>query len=329
MRHAGWLVAVFLVAWLGARAGEPPQASAAGGPPDFTEVIRRSDPSVVRVIVRSKDVTRSRDDGVGAGFVVDPSGLILTSRHVVGGAQRIVITLPGHEAIDAQLVAQDEATDTALLRVAVQGLRPLPTGDPRALQMGQWVIAGGSPYNLPNSWSVGIVSGLGRENVGVGPRALRDFIQTDAAANLGNSGGPLLDADGRVVGVMTAILSRTGGHQGVALAVPIDAAMQAVARMRGGSGGAVVQRPTLGVRVRALPGMADTPSGLQITGFDPDSSAEAAGLLVGDVLFLAEGVVLRRAADLQQVVWAHQRGDILTLTVQRGRRNFELRVPLR
>ena len=328
MRHVPLLALVFLAGvWLGDRA--PDSVSAAGGPPDFRELTQRVDPSVVRVSVRSSTASgnRSRDDGVGAGFVVDGSGLLLTSRHVVSGAQRIVVTIPGRGAVDATLVGQDDATDTALLRVGVQGLRPLATGDPRSLRVGQWVLACGSPYNMPNSWSVGIVSGLGRDNVGVGPRAIADFIQTDAAANLGNSGGPLLDADGRVVGVMTAILSRTGGHQGVGLALPIDVAMQAVARMRGGRTAA--PRPSLGVRVRGLSTAADVPAGLLVTGFDPGASAQAAGVQVRDVLLRADGVLLQRTADLQRVAWSRKRGDVVRLMVQRGGRRFEVRVPLR
>ncbi len=328
MRHTLLVLAVFLAGWF---AGErqPPSVSAAGGPPDFVSVVQRVDPSVVHITVRSSTASRdrSRDDGVGAGFVIDATGLILTSRHVVSGAQRIIVSAPGRAPIDAKVVGQDEATDTALLRVAWQGLKPLPTGDPRRLQRGQWVLAVGSPYSLGNSWSAGIVSGLGRTNVGVGPRTLRDFIQTDAAANLGNSGGPLLDADGRVVGVMTAILSRTGGHQGVALAVPIDAVMQALARMRGGV--RAPARPSLGVRVRALPSVGDVQSGLLVTGFDPGSSAQEAGLRARDVLLAADGVTLRQTADLQRAVWARARGDRLRLSVQRGTRRFELRVLLR
>ena len=328
MRHASLIVLVFAVGWwLGGRAPTP--VSAAGGPPDFSALVRAADASIVRVSVRSSTASsqRSRDDGVGAGFVVDPAGLILTSRHVVSGAQRILVTLPGRGVVDATLVGQDEATDTALLRVAAGRLAPLATGDPRALQVGQWVLACGSPYNMPNSWSVGIVSGLGRSNVGVGPRAIADFIQTDAAANLGNSGGPLLDADGRVVGVMTAILSRTGGHQGVGLAVPIDVALQAVGRMRGG--GTPAPRPSLGVRVRALRTAADVPAGLLVTGFDANAAAQAAGVQVRDVLLRVDDVALRSAADLQRVVWSRKRGDVVRLVFQRGGRQMQVRVPLR
>ncbi len=328
MRHIGLLALVFVVGWwLGGRAPAP--VSAAGGPPDFAAIVERMDASIVRVSVRSSTASqnRSRDDGVGAGFVVDPAGLILTSRHVVSGAQRILVTLPGRGAMDATLVGQDEATDTALLRVAAQGLRALPTGDPRTLKVGQWVLACGSPYNMPNSWSVGIVSGLGRSNVGVGPRAIADYIQTDAAANLGNSGGPLMNGDGHVVGVMTAILSRTGGHQGVGLAVPVDVVMQAVARMRGGT--SAPQRPSLGVRVRAIRTAADVPAGLLVTGFDPNSAAQAAGVQVRDVLLRADDVPLRSAADLQRLVWTLKRWEVVQLVVQRGGRRMTLRVPLR
>jgi serine protease Do len=331
MRQVLLVASVFLAGWFAARAGGPSPASAAAGPPDFRDVVASADPGVVRILVRNGGASggRSRDEGVGAGFVIDAQGLVLTSRHVVAGAQRLIVTFPRGGAADAHLVGQDEATDTALLRVNATGLTALPIGNPRALRVGQWVLACGSPYNLPNSWSVGIVSGLGRDNVGVGPRTVRDFIQTDAAANLGNSGGPLLDADGRVVGVMTAILSRTGGHQGVSLAVPIDTALGAVQRMRRGGGG-MAPRPSLGLRVRPSPSpVGDTPGGLLVTGFDPRSSAADAGLAAGDVILVAEGIALRHVADLQRIVLAHKPGDVLALTVQRGTRRFRVRVVVR
>jgi len=324
MRHAVLLALVFVLAWLLA-ASRQREVGAVTGPPDFSEMIAGVDPGLVRVSTRTSRPHRnaSRDDGVGAGFVVAPDGLIVTSRHVVGGAQRILVTVPGRGVVDGSIVGTDEATDIALLRVPLGGLRPLPIGNPRRLRVGQWVLAGGSPYNLPNSWSVGIVSALGRSNVGIGSKALRDFIQTDAAANLGNSGGPLLNADGRVVGVMTAILSRTGGHQGVALAVPIDLAMAAVGRLRGGRGG---HRPSLGVRVRELPARPGLAGGLAVSGFEPASSAAAAGLRVGDVILIAGGTATLRSIDLQRILWALRPGAVLVLVLRRDGHRVQISV---
>lgn len=328
MRHAIGIVFVFLAGWLAAGQLQPAVVSAAGGPPDFADVIAGADPGVVRVSTRTSRERRnaSRDDGVGGGFVLRADGLVLTSRHVVGGAQRILVTLPGLGTLDARLVGQDAATDTALLKVGATGLRPVPLGSSRNLRVGAWVLAAGSPYELPNSWSVGIVSGLHRAGVGVSASAYQDYIQTDAAANLGNSGGPLFDAQGRVVGVMTAILSRTGGHQGVALAVPVEAVQAAVQRML--QGGAT-RRPTLGVRVRPAEGPVVGVRGLQITGFDPGSPAAGAGLAVGDRILMAGGRPMQRAADLQGVVWSRQVGEVIRLVVARGNRRFQVQVRVR
>ncbi len=330
MRHPILLLAVFALGWLAHGRAGPPVAQAAG-PPDFAEVIARSNPGVVRIAVRSARPSRqaSRDDGVGAGFVVAADGWIVTCLHVVGAADQVVVTAPGRGSTEARVVGRDAATDTALLRVAWRGMKPLPRGGASRVRPGQWVLAGGSPYNLENSWSVGIVSGVARSNVGVGPRAVRDYIQTDAAANLGNSGGPLLDAGGRVIGMMTAILSRTGGHQGVALAVPIDLVDRAVEALRRGGGSSTVDRPTLGLRVRAMPSIGGRPAGLVVTGFEANSAAEANGVRPGDVILVGAGRALRKAADLQRLVGARVRGEILRLTLQRGNRRLEVRVPLR
>ena len=328
MRTPFLLAFAFLAGWLLSERGTAP-VDAAAGPPDFAEVVQAANPSIARIVTRTSRPApgSSRDDGVGGAFVISPDGLLITSAHVVGGAQRIIVTLPGREPVDGTVVGRDEATDIAVLRVPLRGLKPLAVGSPRRLRVGEWVLAAGSPYNLANSWSVGIVSGLGRSNVGIGAKAFRDFIQTDAAANLGNSGGPLMDADGRVVGVMTVIFSRTGGHQGVGLAVPVDVALQAAQRLRGGP--RPQARPTLGVRVRELGMQAGRPGGLTITGFDPNSAAQAAGLRVGDVILAAGGRATPRSADLQRVVWGKQRGEVVKVTFRRGNRRMEQRVVLR
>lgn len=328
MRTTPLLLLAFLVGWILGGSERAPPVSAAGGPPDFADVIGRCDPSVVRVSTRtSRDhANPSRDDGVGGGFVVRADGLILTSGHVVAGAQRILVTVPARGTVDAQLVATDEATDTALLRVNLRQLVPLPFGDPSSLRPGAWVLACGAPYEMENSWSVGIVSGLHRSHVGARSTSYQDYIQTDAAANLGNSGGPLLDANGRVVGVMTAILSRTGHHQGVALAVPMDAVRTGLERMLAPTGAAPAR---LGVRVRELRSRVEGTQGLWVTGFDPGSPAPGAGLAVGDLITHVEGAAVLRTAELQQALWNRRPGDVLRIGLLRGAQPLEVRVTLR
>lgn len=322
-----WILAAFGVGVIAASLLGPKPVSAAAGPADFSSVISRVDAGVVHIttVMRGGARARSRDDNVGSGFVIDQSGLIVTNRHVVNGAQRVRVTVQGHTTVDAKIVGVDPATDLALLQVPLQGLQPLSFGDPRNLRVGQWVLASGSPYQLSHSWSVGIVSGLGRRGVGVNPRGVEDYIQTDAAANLGNSGGPLFNADGQVVGVVTAVLSRATGHQGITFAVPADIAQQTINRMRGGTTAA--PRPSLGVRVREI--RVGLKGGLRITRFDAGSTGQRAGLRVNDVIVAVGSSPVARASDLQRLVWgASAQGSIAVVFVREGR-TLQLNVPLR
>jgi len=301
-----------------ARAVGPAPAVAAPAPPDFAEVVAACDASVVTITTQTHGSTpRSRDDNVGAGFVVGADGWILTNRHVVSGARTLNVALPGRGVVPGRVHGVDEATDVALVKVDVAGLAALVPGDPHALRKGEWVLAAGSPYRLENSWSVGIVSGLGRSGVGVNPRGYQSYIQTDAAANLGNSGGPLVDARGRVVGVVTAILSHGVGSQGVTLAVPIDVAMRSVSTWLSPS---ARPRPSAGLGVRAAQG------GLLVTEVTRDSPAERAGLRVGDLVVGAAGREATDPAQIQSAWWALRPGEALSLRVRRGAETLAVRM---
>jgi serine protease Do len=306
----------------------PRGAEGRSGPADFATVVASADGSVAHVttLMDGEQAPRSRDDAVGAGFVYAANGLIVTSRHILQGAKRVFVSLAGHEVQEAQIVGVDDATDVALLRVNLSGLRPLPVGDAGALRKGEWVLAAGSPFHLPRSFSVGIVSGLARSGVGTRLRSYEDFIQTDAAANVGNSGGPLLNASGEVVGMMTAILSRTGRSQGVGLAVPVGAVLDSVRRLQGG--GAAV-RPSLGVVVREQDPRAARTPGLEVTRFLPNAPGREAGLQVGDVILEVGGVAVPRIADLQRAVWAHDAGTTLPVVFLRAGRRYVVQVRLR
>ena len=311
-RHVS-LVLLFLAGWFAARAGDVPQADAGPAPTSFAGLVRAADPSVVHIttVTRGNARPRSRDDNVGSGFVWDASGLIVTNRHVISGAARINVHLADGRTHRAEVVGYDEAADVAVLRVPAGGLVAAPRGSARSLQKGDWVLAAGSPYRLARSWSVGIVSGLGRRGIGVSPRAIEDYIQTDAAANLGNSGGPLFDAQGQVVGIVTVILSRATGSQGVTLAVPIDVVVDAVTRMQGGA----PARPELGLRVR------QSPSGPVVSSISPGGPAQAAGLRVGDQIVEVAGTAVRSSADLQRAWWqAASGGGVRFVFLRAGQR---------
>ena len=311
-RHVSLLL-LFVAGWYAARTAEVPRAEAGPAPTSFASVVRAADPCVVHIttVSRGNARPRSRDDNVGSGFVWDAAGLIVTNRHVISGAAQINVHLANGASHRAEVVGYDEAADVALLRVPVGGLAPAPRGSARSLQKGDWVLAAGSPYRLSRSWSVGIVSGLGRRGIGVSPRAIEDYIQTDAAANLGNSGGPLFDASGQVVGVVTVILSRATGSQGVTLAVPIDVVTDAVTRLQGGA----PARPELGLRVR------QTPSGPVVSSLARGGPAQAAGLRVGDQIVQVGGSSVRTSADLQRAWWqAASTGSVRFIFVRGGQR---------
>ena len=296
----------------------PAEAAPAGPPPEgFSGVVERAEPGVVTIttrLERPRAVPGSDEasplGSPGGGFVYSADGLVVTSKHMVDGARVVYVDVVGHGRLEAQLVATDPQVDLAVLRVPVQGLSPLPIGDPATLRVGSWVLAVGNPYGLGRSWSAGIVSGLHRDP-GVFPEGYEDFIQTDAAVNVGNSGGPVLDAAGRVVGMATALLSRTGGFQGIGLAMPIDVIVDSVEQLRATGR---VRRSSLGVVVRSLPGGV----GLQVARFLEDSPARRAGLREGDVLLRVDDARLSTKASLQRAVWPKAPGSRVRLEVWRN-----------
>ncbi|HET8563977.1 MAG TPA: trypsin-like peptidase domain-containing protein, partial [Candidatus Binatia bacterium] len=161
-----------------------------------------------------------RRQGLGSGFIVDRDGTILTNNHVIENAERIMVKLQDDREFEAKVIGRDAKTDIAVLKIDAKGDLPVvPLGDSSRLEVGEWVVAMGSPFGLANTITAGIVSAKGR-SIGAGP--YDDFIQTDASINPGNSGGPLANLRGEVVGISTAIFSRTGGNMGIGFAIPIN-----------------------------------------------------------------------------------------------------------
>jgi len=306
--------------------GGPPRASAEPATPPaasdgFAPVVERAEASVVTITTRLERprAVSGTDDASplghpGGGFVYSSDGLIVTAKHMVDGARVIFVDVPGQGRLEAQLVGTDAQVDLALLRVPATGLVPMPIGDPNALRVGAWLLAAGNPHGLGRSWSAGIVSALHRD-ANVFPEGYEDFIQTDAAVNVGNSGGPVLDASGRVVGLATALLSRTGGFQGIGLAMPIDVVVASVEQLRATGR---VRRASIGVVVRTLPGSV----GLQVVRFLEDSPAKRAGLREGDVLLRVDDQRLTTKASLQRAVWPKPAGSRVRLEAWRDGRPF-------
>ncbi|MGC8660593.1 MAG: trypsin-like peptidase domain-containing protein, partial [Desulfomonilaceae bacterium] len=170
-----------------------------------------------------------RQQGLGSGFIFDSRGYILTNRHVIKGADQIIVTLEGKKKYKARVVAADPKTDIAILKIDGKNFPHVILGNSSTLEVGDWVLAIGNPFGLNQTVTAGIVSAKGRNDMGI--LDYEDFIQTDAAINPGNSGGPLVNIDGQVVGMNTAILSRSGGYMGIGFAIPVNLIKQAIDRI--------------------------------------------------------------------------------------------------
>lgn len=259
-------------------------------------------------------------DAYGSGVVVAPEGLVLTALHVVDGAAVIAVTLDDGEEITGKLRAADRSVDLALLEITTPG-RTFPTATlapDHAIDVGETVVAVSNPFGLGTSVSKGVLSAVGRRNVVEGQRA--PLLQTDAAINPGSSGGALVNLRGEVIGLITAIITRSGGHQGVGLAVPAHELRRALDRL---SKGETAPRAWLGVRVHKEP----APEGLKILEVAPDGPAAAAGLKDGDVLRTLDGRPLARIEDLRLLLEEARAGE--SLVAELSRQGERLSVPIK
>ena len=294
-----------------------------------TGVAERAGPAVVAIAVPDRRDTRGRrlPSGGGSGFLFTPDGLILSNAHVVQGARSIeVMTTAGH-TLAADLLGEDPHTDLALLRVpAPQPLPALPLGSARGIRVGQLVVAIGNPFGFESTVTAGVVSALGRSLRAVSGRLIEDVIQTDAALNPGNSGGPLLDAAGQVIGVNTAIIAAA---QGICFATSIDMAQQVVPQlMRHGR----VRRASLGVSAQnlRLPRRyvrhfeLTIESAVRLMEIVPGDPAARAGLQAGDIVIEFDGRAVDSIDALHHLLDAERIGRVASVTVLRRdqRREF-------
>jgi serine protease Do len=274
--------------------------------------------------------------GQGSGFIISPDGVILTNAHVVQGAAEVTVKLTDRREFPAKVLGSDPKTDVAVLKIAAHDLPTVALGSARDLKVGEWVLAIGSPFGFENSVSAGVVSAKGRSLPG---DSFVPFIQTDVAVNPGNSGGPLLDARGEVVGVNSQIYSRSGGYQGLSFAIPIDVAIRVKDQIVA-TGHATHAR--LGVSVQDVnQTLADSfglakPEGALVSDVQKDGPADKAGLKVGDVISKVNDQPIVAVGDLPSVVGAAhpganvrldvwRQGKALTLTVRLG--NADNRAP--
>ena len=255
----------------------------------------------------------------GTGFIISGDGYVLTNHHVVDGADTVRIRLEDRREFTAKVVGSDEQSDVALLKIAATGLPTLRIGNSNALKPGQWVVAIGSPFGLDHSVTAGIVSAVGRANPYAGQRYV-PFIQTDVAINRGNSGGPLLDTRGQVIGINSQIFSNSGGYMGVSFAIPIDIAMNAVQQLKATG---KVTRGQLGVQIQSLTrdsaqalGLPDA-NGALVARVEQDSPAERAGVQRQDVIRSVNGQPILESSDLPPIIGAMAPGTRVTLDVLR------------
>jgi serine protease Do len=270
---------------------------------------------------RSQAPRERRAQGLGSGVIVTPDGYILTANHVVDGADSVKVAMTDGQEYDARIVGNDPPTDIAVLKIEPKKELPAITlADSDKLEVGDLVLAVGNPFGLGQTVTMGIVSALGRGGFGI--TAYENFIQTDAAINQGNSGGPLVDAEGRLVGINTAIFSRSGGFQGVGFAVPVNMARYVMDRLI--SDGKVT-RGYLGINIQPLtPDLAkafnlpDESSGVLVGGVTPNSAAQRAGVKDGDIIVELNGRKVTDPRNLQLMVSQTPPGKKVTLKVLRG-----------
>jgi serine protease DegQ len=326
-------------------AAEPVPAiiAAPAGPPSsptsYSQAARRAAPAVVSIMA-SKAATRPRVQGedpwfryffgngrnpqpqqmgLGSGVIVSADGYLLTNNHVVEGASEIDVQLADGRQASARLVGTDPETDLALLQITLNDLPVITLGDMRALQVGDVVLAIGNPFNVGQTVTSGIVSALGRNRLGLS--TFENFIQTDAAINPGNSGGALVDASGQLIGINTAIYSRSGGSLGIGFAIPVDSARMVMdALLRDGR----VTRGWIGVEPRDLtPELAASlrlpvTQGVLITGVLQDGPASRGGMRPGDVVVAIGGAEVGNTAQLLAAVAALRPQTVTQVAVQRG-----------
>jgi serine protease Do len=260
----------------------------------------------------------------GSGFLVSPDGIVLTNAHVVDGAKVVTVKLSNHREYKAKVLGADRSSDIAVLKIDAHDLPSVQLGDSNQLHVGDYVLAIGEPFGLEETATAGIVSAKGRSLPGDG---YVPFIQTDAAVNPGNSGGPLFDANGNVVGINAQIYSHSGGYEGVSFAIPINLAVQVKDQIvKTGK----VTHARLGVEVQTLDqSLADSfkmkaPNGALVAKIEPDSAAAKAGLKVGDVILEFDGNPIVDAGQLSARVGASAPGSKASLQVWRDGKTMTL-----
>jgi serine protease Do len=267
--------------------------------------------------------------GIGSGFIITPDGYVLTNAHVVADASDVTVKLTDRREFRAKVMGVDKRSDVALIKIPATNLPIVHFGDPARIRPGQWAIAIGSPFGFENSVTAGVISAVGRNLPDDTGSAFVNFIQTDAAVNPGNSGGPLFNIDGQVIGINSQIFSRTGGYMGMSFAIPIDVALSVKDQLlKNGK----VNRSRIGVAVQDIGqqlaqtfGLA-TPHGALVSAVEPQSPGERAGLKPGDVITSVNGHAIDHSYDLPAIISQLAPGTEARLGVWHDRKAVEVKV---
>ncbi len=310
------------------------------------QIFREASPSVVHITTLSRQRDRLTfnvleiPDGTGTGFIYDDAGHVVTNYHVIRTAQAARVMLADNSTWDARLIGFDPDKDLAVLKIdaPLGRLKKVAIGESTGLQVGQKVFAIGSPFGLDQTLTTGVISGLGREIESVGGRPIEGVIQTDAAINPGNSGGPLLDSAGRLIGVNTMIVSRSGAFSGIGFAVPVDIVNQVVPELIKSSR---VERAGLGLKLvdDSLARRLGVTKGALVDRVIENSGAAAAGMKstyldeddvihLGDVVLEVADRTIHAAGDVSRALDGRKPGEEVTVVVQRGRARVALKVQL-
>jgi len=334
---------------------QPAAAPAVSGGPDFTRVAAQTVRAVtnissVQVVRRSASpfandpffqhffgeqgemFGRNRaEQSLGSGVVISPDGLVVTNNHVLGDdVAEVTVTVGDHRDIKAKIIGVDSWTDLALLKIDRTGLPVIPWGDSSKLKVAEWVMAVGNPFSLNQTVTLGIVSALGRANVGI--TQYEDFIQTDAAINPGNSGGALINARGELIGINTAIFSQSGGYQGIGFAVPSNLVRRIVddltrfGSVRRGSIGYVQVIPLTGRLADEL--RAPKSDGVVVNQMSRDSAAYKAGLEPGDIVISVNGTGVTDPSQFTRMIADSSIGSTARIEILREGRRSTLRIPI-
>ena len=324
------------------------------GLPDFSQLVAENGAAVVNISVVEK-VQRGADSvemddagdplsqffhrfqgpapgrappakGIGSGFIISADGYVLTNAHVVADAATVSVRLTDRREFTAKVIGVDKRSDVALIKIAAKGLPKVRFGDPTLLRPGQWVIAIGSPFGFDNSVTAGVVSATARS---LPDENYVPFIQTDAAVNPGNSGGPLFNLDGEVIGINSQIYSRTGGFMGMSFAIPIDLVLNVKDQLLSKG---KVSRSRIGVGVQEVNQQfaqtfgLDVPHGALVSAVEPKSPGERAGLKPGDVITSVNGKIVNRSADLPAIIASLPPGSQANIGIWRDRHAAQVEV---